>query len=152
MAEDLPTEITRAEIAALLGVTPERVSQLLYIPKPVRKVNKFYRYNRTAVMEAIEQFHGLPDGAFAPPPTLDTFLLQRFLFGEFDREDQRSLYNSLRFWAKIRKPITQVIHANEEFDVRGPDKGKTLKDLPHEPSISVRESLWLHSLDCYSPG
>lgn len=121
-------ELTRQDIAKLLGVTPQRVFQYKFLPKPIRQITRSRArtvfYSKNAVMEAIHKQY--PN--FGKPKSTTIVLCKknatksimlRFLTGQFDNEERRRGYDELKFKARTHPVKTKQVRVKGEFSMKG---------------------------------
>ena len=117
-------EITRTEIAKILKVSPQRVSQYTFMPKPTRYEGCRHFYNKADVLAAIARQYPAPKETTASTCAkyAKESMLLGFITGRFDPEEKQEEYAALKFWAKEHKPKTKRVRIKSEFSMRGGDK------------------------------
>lgn len=125
-------ELTKRDIAKLLGVTPQRVTQYKFLPGPIRRDEgqggrgRTVYYNKTAVMEAIHKQYpdfGSPRSTMVDrcKKALKKSLALQFLAGRFDDEGRRREYDSLKYYARTHPVKTKRVRIKGEINMRGKD-------------------------------
>ena len=120
-------EITRQDIAKLLGVTPQRVSQYTFIPAPIRQDEgqrgRFYYYDKEKVLAAIAKQYPEPKCKVTQQckDQVDKSISLQFIAGRLDPEERVKEYDALKYWAKTHSPKTRRVHIKGEFSVKGKD-------------------------------
>jgi hypothetical protein len=123
-------ELTKRDIAKLLGVTPQRVTQYKFLPRPTRRDEgqggrgRTVYYNKAAVMEAIHKQYpdfGKPRSTMVDrcKKAVKKSLALQFLAGRFDDEERRREYDSLKYWAQTHPVVTKRVRIKGEINMRG---------------------------------
>lgn len=100
----MPGEMTRKEIAVLLGVSPARVSQYTFIPKPLRRVGRYFYYDTEKVLEAIEKQYP------KTPKIKPGNIFMKLMAGHFDTEERRREYDVLKKQARAHSVVTERVY------------------------------------------
>ena len=127
-------EISKREIAKLLEVTPARVGQYKFLPKPIRRDYRNSYYDKEKVLAAIAKQYPEPKRKVteACSKNADTNLAIQFLAGKFDPEEKQEAYASLKYWARTHSPTTKRVRIKGDFykeDKRGPKSSRLQRQL-----------------------
>jgi len=112
--------INRKEIADILQISLQRLSQLVYkdnrMPKPIDIEHNTFIYDKVSIMDWIASIHIKKSGPlYDLQGGIDMKQAKLFLKGNYDRSELRTKYEFKKFASRHTMPITTTVRIEGDF-------------------------------------